>query len=259
MIPRPLKMAIVLSACLASCAFASDSLTLVNPNAYYPMGGVYTSPYLITVNGTPMLLICDDFLTDIGIGYQWSATSSTVSALANESSPSMAVKFDHPGSPSPDSNETVAQQKLDYATAAYLANELMTLPAATANNWGNETAGEISYAIWGIFDTQLLTQSYQNSLAPGAVGKLSGGELSQAQAFLSTAQAAVVKNGAVDFSALPNVTIYTSTPQNGSGSSQEFLRVSMAEPSYPAVLAVDLLAVVGLMVVLRRRITGILD
>lgn len=238
--------------CVAGSAFA-DNLTLKNANANYVMGGVYTSPYGISVNGGPAaLMICDDFLTDISLGYSWSAGATQLTALSNESSPSTQVKFDHAGSPSPVSNDNAAQQMADYAAAAYLANQLMTLPAATANNWGNEVAGEISFAIWGIFDTPLLTTSYQTSLSSGAVGKLTQTQLNAASQFLSNARTAT--NGVTDLSTLPNVTIYTSSPQTGSGSSQEFLRVSMAEPPSPALIGLEFFAVAGLIFIGRRRL-----
>ena len=124
--------------CFAAGAFATPSLTLVDANANYVMGGVYTSPYNISVNGgIPTLMICDDFLTDIGLGYTWSATISSLTALHGELSPSNQVKFDHIGSPSPVANDTATQQIWDYATAAYLANELTSL-----QSYGNEAAGE---------------------------------------------------------------------------------------------------------------------
>ena len=44
-------------ACLVSVAWADDTLVLQNTGAGAAMGGVYTSPYGITVNGTPTLLI----------------------------------------------------------------------------------------------------------------------------------------------------------------------------------------------------------
>jgi hypothetical protein len=253
-IRKLLYMAAVALLCIAPSAFADNTLTLVNGNANYGMGGVYTSPYLVSVNGSPVLMICDDFLTNVSLGQSWSAGETPLTALSNESSPNSNVKFDHSGSPSPDANENAAQQMWDYATAAYLANELMTSPLAMANNFGNETAGEISFAIWGIFDTQLLDSAYQAGLSSGAEGKLTSVELTAASNFLAIARAAT--SGVTDFSTLPNVTIYTSNPQTGSGSSQEFLKVTVAEPPSPVFLGLNLLAMAGLILVVRRRFAG---
>ena len=77
--------------------------------------------------------------------------------------------------------------------------------------------GKISYAIWGIFDTPLLMNSYQAGLSAGAEGKLTSTELMAAQTYLSTARAAT--SGVTDLSTLPHLTIYTSSPQTGTGSS----------------------------------------
>src|SRR5262249_17394927 len=73
---RSRNLAVVLLLGCATAAFAdSVSMTLTGVNAGYVMGGVYTSPYNVTANGTPMLLICDDFTFDIpSIPWQWTAT-----------------------------------------------------------------------------------------------------------------------------------------------------------------------------------------
>jgi len=59
--------------------------------------------------------------------------------------------------------------------------------------------------------------------------------------------------------AIASLTIYTPTAPKGLDSSQEFLQVSMPEPSYPAILGLDLLAAIGLMVAFRRRISGMFN
>lgn len=239
---RPLNGMIVLLGCLAASAFAQTvDMKLVNTGAGYVMGstGVYTSPYGISVNGgATTLMICDDFTTDIGINHTWTATVTTLAALQAGTEPSGTPKFD----PTPNA------QVYNYAVAAVLAEELVT------TNPASETAGEFSYALWGIFDTTLLNSTVN------PYGTLTPSELAAAKLDLSNAQQVVAgvtdQNGVIDLSKLPNLTIYTPQPLTAS---QEFLQVSMAEPSYPAVLAVDLLAVVGLIVVLRRRITGIMN
>ncbi|MBZ5625335.1 MAG: hypothetical protein LAQ69_42540 [Acidobacteriia bacterium] len=237
-----MKGAIVLLACFAAGAFAAtDTLQLQTAGAGYVMGGVYTSPYGISINGgAPTLLICDDFTTDISLGQTWFAT---VTSLADLQAGTGTPKF-------------TPVDIQNYATAGVLAAELMSLP-----NLYSEAAGEISYAIWGIFDTTLL-----NSMS-NPYGTITQKELDAAKQYLMNAEnmvAGATTAGVVDLSkisingqSINGLTIYTPSGPNGLNSSQEFLQVSMPEPSYPAVLAVDLLAVVGLMVVLRRRITGI--
>jgi len=235
-------------ACFAAGAFAgTDSLTLINAGAGYGMGGVYTSPYGISINGAAATsLICDDFLTNISIGQTWSAIETSLADLQAHTNPAGTPKFD-PGNPA------TAAEIRNYATAAVLAQQLMSL-----NNLASEAAGELSYAIWGIFDTGLLTSN-----PVSGEGHLDATQLAMARQYLTDARGVVdsVTNdlGVIDLNQLPNLTIYTPSAPNGLASSQEFLRVSMAEPSYPAVLAVDLLAVIGLMVIFRRRVTGLFN
>jgi hypothetical protein len=248
-ITRPFKKAIILMACFAAGACAAD-MTLTGANLGTVMGGVYTSPYQITVDHTPMLLICDDFTTNIGVGLEWTATVTSLADLVAGKNPLGTPKFvpDNPATP---------EEIRNYATAAVLAQELMSL-----GDFTTPAAAEISYAIWGIFDPTLLGTTTNPSSGEGHLDPTT--ELPAAQKYLSDAQAvadaAIAKD---DFSTLPSLTIYT--PNNGPDkpygltSSQEFLSVSMAEPSYPAVLAVDLLAVLGLMVAFRRRITGLFN
>src|ERR1700743_3518898 len=61
---KPIHLTAVLVLTCAIGASANVHLTFSSVNAGYVMGGVYTSPYKILVDGTPTLLICDDFLTD---------------------------------------------------------------------------------------------------------------------------------------------------------------------------------------------------
>lgn len=244
---KPLFLVTSLSIC-ATGAFANVDLTLTGVNAGYVMGGVYTSPYSVTVtnNGvsTPMLLICDDFLFNIPtIPYSWSAIPTTLADLQAGTNPTGTPKF-------------VPADVTKYATASVLAAELMALPS-----YFSETAGELSYAIWGVFDSTLLT----NNPASGE-GHLTAPELSAAQSFLAAAQtvvANVTTNGVVDLSKLPTLTIYTPDPNSPPyKGSQEFLVAGVMpafEAPYPVILALDLLAGLGLIVAFRKRLTNILN
>ena len=246
-LPKRLQGVVLLLVCLASGAWA-DQLKIVNAGANYVMGGVYTSPYGITVNGgAPVMLICDDFTTEISLGQTWSATATSFAQLQAGTNPAGTPKF---GS----AILTVGDLQ-NYATAAVLAAQLMALP-----NLASEAAGEISYALWGIFDAPLLTSIHN------PFGTITPLELSAATDYLSAARvlvANVTSGNTVNLNqisiggrAIAGMTIYTPNPLNAS---QEFLMVSMPEPSYPAVLAMDLLGILGLIVVFRRRITGIFN
>jgi len=236
---KTIQKVILLMCCGAPSIWGvQDTLKLENTGANYVMGGVYTSPYGVSINGgPPALLICDDFTTDVSLNQTWTATVTSLAELQAGTNPSNTPKF---------TPASVAK----YATAAVLAAELVSL-----SNPASELAGEYSFAIWDIFDPTLL-----NSLS-SPYGTITQTELDAAKAFLQQAQdivASVTTSGVVNLSALSvngtaitGLTIYTPDPLT---SSQEFLQVSMPEPTYPAVLALDLLAVVGLIVAFRRRI-----
>jgi len=213
---------------VSSLGAQTVSMQLVNANANYVMGGVYTSPYGISINGgSPTLLICDDFLTNISIGQTWSAQVTSLAALQNN--PTATAKF---------GNNVTA-----YATAAVLAAELMGL-----GNLATETAGELSYAIWGVFDPAVLTGQIQSG-----EGALTGAELTAAQQFLANAEAVVAAatvGGKIDLSKIPYLTIYTPNPL---GASQEFLAVSMPEPASIVILGMDCLGMAGLALLLKAR------
>jgi len=221
------------------------------------MGGVYTSPYGISIDGgSTVPLICDDFTTDININETWTAIPTTFAALEAGSNPAGTPKFSPTTDPSVVPTKAVEIQ--DYAVTAVLAAELMALP-----NLYSEQAGQISFALWGVFDPSLLTSTASDPLGSDAYGSLTSTDFNAAKAYLAGAEAMVAgatSGGVVNLSeisigghAIEGLTIYSPNP---AGSSQEFLSVSMAEPSYPLVFAADLLAMVGLILVLRRRLTG---
>jgi hypothetical protein len=263
--PRPLSGVVVLLACLASGALA-DQLTVANAGAYANMGGVYTSPYGIQVNGgSPVLMICDDFTTDIYVGYSWSGAATT---LTDVSSTSVAgLKFaNSPANVTPGIVGGTSNAAQDYAVAAVLAAELMSLQNIDTPSEDTETAGELSYAIWSLFDTNVLSSVNPDGSVNTGFGTLTSTEVSAAQTDIASALALVTgatTGGVTDLSkisiggqSIESLTVYTANPASAS---QEFLMVSMPEPSYPAVLAVDLLAVIGLIAVFRRRLTGIFN
>jgi hypothetical protein len=255
---KTLCSAVLLIGC--SAFGATETLQLVSAGAGNVMGGVYTSPYGISISGngptTTTLLICDDFQTDISLGETWTATETTLTQITAASV--AGLKFG-----------SLSNAVQDYATAAVLAAELMSLPNQTGNN--AIIAGEYSYALWAIFDPALLSLPQNSNGYNTGYGYLTSAEMTAINADLSTAQAMVSKattaNG-VSLSSLyiggfplESLSIYTPNP---TGASQEFLGVvidppAAAEPAYPAVLTLDLLAVVGLIVLFRRRLTGMFE
>jgi len=209
------KFSSLLLVCAAPYALATTvNMTLTGPPPGPSMGGVYTSPYTATINGVSTYVICDDFLTDVSAGLSWVATETSVADLQNETTPSTAVKFDH--------TTTAAQQKQDYVAAAYLAEELMNVDQSTQA--GQTIAGELSFAIWGVFDPPAISSTY-----------LTPSELTAASNYKSQAYTATAGQSPINYA---NVEIFTPTPNQNT--SQEYLVVTAPEAPLPLVLAVDL-------------------
>lgn len=87
-------------------------------------GGYAVGPAMGTVNGTSILMVCDDFAHHVSVGQTWTATVSTFSDLTN-------ARF---------VNVTDALAK--YQQAAWLFDQFDVHPDAT---------GDIQYAIWSLF------------------------------------------------------------------------------------------------------------
>src|ERR1017187_4850125 len=117
-------------------------MQLTGLNTGYSMGGVYTSPYQIQIDGADTLVLaCDDFTTDISFGYTWHANKNTLSSVTDNG----PQKFTHatnptvtyPGVTSP-TDYSIQQQ---YDAAAWLAEQLLTVPSILTDP---TTAGEYS-------------------------------------------------------------------------------------------------------------------
>lgn len=246
----------VLLAFCASVALADDPVTLklTSAGAGSVMGGVYTSPYGVSITDgqtkTSTLLICDDFWTDVSINQTWTANVTTLQELQD-----MVGSATNPQVPKfatgPKIGSTYSVTELDianYATAGVLAAQLMSL----SNLPVDATArGELSFAIWGVFDTNLLGNSNPASLSSANLNSARG-YLSSAHTIVANASVGNVFGATVDLSELPfaSLLIYTPTPL---WASQEFLGVSMPEPSSIAILALDLLGLAMLVRFVRRR------
>ncbi|MBV6467123.1 MAG: hypothetical protein PGMFKBFP_02459 [Anaerolineales bacterium] len=176
-----------------------------------------------------MLAICDDFNTHSSIGQTFNAVVTNVASLQGEVTPSTAVKFDHnnPADPASDA----AKQQTDYATAAYLAIQLLGIDQSTAA--GKTSAGLYSFALWSIF-------------TPSALTKLTPTEQAGVQNILNGLTSANLTPGAYG-----NVDIYTPSPQSAS---QEFIVVRTDEPGAVALLGFNILAVFSLVFFLRKRL-----
>jgi len=223
----------ILLFCSASGALATPTynftLTGVNGSS---MGGVYTSPYYADIRdsagnfiGTGIAVICDDFATDSYVGQSFTVTATSVASLNGGTE----VKFDH---------NDAAKQQDDYATAAFLVGEILAQDQTTST--GAYTAGILSFALWSLFDPD-----------PGVLASIGSTAAEDAAKALQFA-----RENRASYSEYGDVVIWTPSPV---GVSQEFLTVGvrppgMAEPSSVAILCVDLLAVGGLILLIRRRV-----
>jgi len=239
-------------------AQSTTTMTLTNVNGE-SMGPAYTSPYYATVGGVSNVpVICDDFAADSYLGESWTAYVTTLPQIPTSTAgvPLWQKGNAVSGTAGSYALSGTIDQTQAYITAAILATDILQL-----NNIVNPSAQiqteqeELSYAIWGLFDSTALTVSNMGSSQA----------VSAAEGYLKTAEAAAANDTLSEFA---NVTVYTydpnkpcSGPNNCTATvgPQEFISVSMAEPSSPAVLALDLLAVAGLVVFFRRRISGLIN
>ncbi len=226
---------------IAPAAYGDQStLTLTGVGAGNVMAGVYTSPYVANIDGTTTYAICDDFVDDSFIGETWSATESTVADLGSP------IKW------------ASAQQQQNYEEAAWLiVNKL--LPAVNTNP-DPTYLGEISFAIWNIFDPgptgaiAYLANYYGSSTAPAVL---------QAQSLQSQA-AQHYNDGTVNFASIEVYTPSSSPaptctgpgcPAGGiTGLPQEFLVVATPEPSSLASLGANFFGLGVVVFFLRKRI-----
>jgi len=220
------------------------------------LAGVYTSPYTGTINGGSTInVICDDFADNIYVPESWTAYVTSLSSLTPGTADTTLRWLNTAGSTITVDGQTLNQAKA-YAVAAVLSIDI--LESAT----GSAAQEDYSFALWGLFDPT------GTSADPGAFTQLANygdlGDLVNATNDLNIAVSFVTNPAnnsqvAADVSA---VTIYSfdpvTAPKCGSGPCptappQEFITVNMVEPPSPALLGLDLLAVAGLIVFVRRR------
>ena len=178
---------------------ASMDLTGAGSNV---LDQVYIGPYTATINGVSTQVICDDYYDESFIGESWTANTSTFPSLTD-------AKF------------TSAPESQKYEEAAYLALKLLAAPVNSLE------AGEIQFALWGVFDPSAITSLTSHNHGDGLAASW---YLTDAENNYSTLTA----------SQLGEFTIYTPDSNDpitcgnkpcASGPPQEFIAVKTPVPS----------------------------
>jgi len=253
------------------------------------MGGVYTSPYYATVGTSANVpIICDDFVDNTYFSESWTAyVTSLASVPTTLTLPTTGPDYDASSGWSSSSTggplewgggfaamsgaapaSTPLTQNQAYTVAAYLAAEIVETNQSAPG--GAEKAGDLSYAMWALFDPAVFLENGSPCTLPSGEGCLSSPDLAAAESDLVTAYQMVTSQGLTAQNFVSNnklnissVTIYTYDSQPGvapcTGATcppQEFISVSMPEPSMASLLGVDLLGVAGLVLFAHRRRVG---
>lgn len=203
----------------ASMDLTSPGSSLTGTNA---LNGVYVGAYTATINGVSTPVICDDFTHDSYVPETWTANVNTFSTL------SAALWGGVP-------NSTVL-----YEEAFYLVEQMY------ANNSNSTDVGDISFAIWSLFNSS-------------ATAGLSTTDLNNVNTWLHQAQANYATVDTSDFTiytaALPTDAKCPSYPNSVCPNTppQEFITYSASEPGFFGILGADLLLFGFGVLFLRRR------
>jgi hypothetical protein len=137
---------------LSLTAVANDSTLYLGDPTSTITNGQYTGPYNGTINGTPTLLVCDDFLHTV---YFDSSEQVTIASTTNP----VGTRFPGPNSGSPDPLIQGLNQTQAFNLVTYFATQIL------ANPGGGGPAGVDSWAIWAIFDNGLNGSQPSNTQA----------------------------------------------------------------------------------------------
>jgi len=200
---------------LQPAAMADVPMALITPPGGNTLYGVYLSPYTATVDGVLTTVVCDSFTAETFMGETWQVNVLDGSAVGSN----------------------VATQ---YQEIGYLAQQL---PGANL-----EQQAALSFAIWDIF-ADVEVRAWLHAY---------GADAFYANEVLGQVHDAQTHYGTFNLS---NLTIYQ--PVAGSGwcgtasctpsTPQEFVSVRAPEAPAPAILAFDLLGLLGVVFFVRRR------
>jgi hypothetical protein len=244
------------------------------------LAGVYTSPYYGDINGGATIpVICDDFADNSYIEEDWNATATSLSTVTT-AGPLSYLKWNganSDGTVDGDAGWDLNQAQA-YTVAEVLSVEILTSATASA------AQQDLSFALWELFDPSSaaynLNSNFGAATDPGVTAWLSGVSggnypIDLAAATQDVENAIALASNSADLNqflasnGVNSVTLYTYNPAanpngptcNGgtcpSAPPQEFVAVSMPEPTSSALFAVYLvLGGGGLLFFRRRKISG---
>jgi hypothetical protein len=223
-----LLLAAVVSFFLASSAFATTvSFDLTSPGSTVTgtnaLDDVYVGAYTATINGVSTPVVCDDYTDESYVPEDWTAYVNTFSTLSD-------------GQTKWGDNPTLYEE-------AFWLVEQMYNPANSSE------VGELSFAIWGLFDSTALSdlQAYSTTDYGIAEYWLGEAQMSANYESVDTADFTIYTPDTTDSINCPGYSSCPSIPP------QEFITYNASEPSVAAILGADLLLFGFALEVLRRR------
>jgi len=234
---------------LASASFAqSTQVTLTAVGNYVVAGDVYVDPYNLTVgtgsSAVSTFGICDDFSNNSYIGESWTANAYTVAPLS--------------GTPMFGANQQLYNQVADLAT------QLMSVYNNPATQPDETLQTELSFAIWDL--TYGVNGTYKETPPPLSSTYLTQAEITAAKG--DEAQSLLDVEGGYTGSGwyilTPNGTGTGGCGASNCGVPQEFLVNTLPagldtitnspESSATVLFGADMLGLLGLVLVFRRRL-----
>jgi len=230
--------------------FASASLaqtatmTLTGVGDGANAGGVYVDTYTASIisgsYSTSTYVVCDDWTDETSLGETWKANVNTIASVDAGTNATTPIFGNSPQL---------------YNEAAWLSTQLLALPIANPTTASENQQIEISYALWELTCSTGI-KSCANQPFATLGGSSSSGDLAAAQTYLCEAMGGCQGyQGMANFDASGWEIL---TPTNG-GPPQEFLvkapvPITAPESSSGVLLSADLLGLLGLVFLFRRRL-----
>jgi len=246
----------------ASASFAQTTVTLTGVGDSATLGNVYVDPYTATVgNYSSVSVICDDWSDNTYLNETWQANVTTLSSVTNSSTTPLFAKS------GTNAKGTTTPATL-YTELAYLGSLLM------ANSLNPTSQIEISFAMWE------LTYNYApnpEATSPSTYLSQNGtaAEISEVSTLLTNLPADIAGFNTTGWSILTptgsgiscsggpcptappqEFLVYNLGNGNGNGETGGGGGTSAPESSATVLFGADMLGLLGLVVVFRRRLLG---